>query len=596
MAESPRTGADGVVAVHLATGGQAIPDTYQVIAVRVQAEVGRIPEAVVTLAAGDVAEGTFEEADGTVFKEGETLTIGASYGGGASQALFEGIVTGKRLRIAASRGPRLEVTARDKAIALTRARKTALHEEKSDSDVMAALASGAGLTASFETAGEARDQIQYDCTDWHFLRLLADRNGQVLLVADGKITGQAPATGDAPVLTATLGEDVIAFDASVRTEHLIAEASGRAWDPANQAMVTADGGTLPGSDWGDVTPATMAAAAGDRCHAVSTSADVASAGLTTLAKARLARSVLSAIRGRCTMPGTAKARPGTVLEIANMGKRFGGKAFVSGVEHEIAEGAWRTTAVLGLPETFASDAAGPGGLDTQGLATPILGPHIGTVQALSEDPDGKLRIKVLLPAVTTAGAAVWARYAQPYASTGAGIQFLPEVGDEVLVAFLNADPGAPVVVGSLHSGTRDRAVPVGDDENDAKVIVTRSGLKIAFDDDKKAIAVETPGGHSLTMDDDAGEVRLGDSNGNVITLGADGIAIESGGSLTAKAATALSAEAGSALDLTAGSDTTIGGLNVTCSADVAFEGTGGATGTLKGGGQAVVKGGVVMIN
>ena len=43
----------------------------------------------------------------------------------------------------------------------------------------------------------------------------------------------------------------------------------------------------------------------------------------------------------------------------------------------------------------------------------------------------------------------WLRYAQGWGGGGWGMQFIPRVGDEVLVAFLDGDPDRPVIVGSL---------------------------------------------------------------------------------------------------------------------------------------------------
>jgi len=120
-----------------------------------------------------------------------------------------------------------------------------------------------------------------------------------------------------------------------------------------------------------------------------------------------------------------------MLELKGVGDRFGGNAYVGGIEQSLESGEWKTTALLGHPDSFVADASGFGSNATQGLSTPIHGLQIGTVVKLSEDPDSKLRIKVKLPLISAEGAEVWARYAQPYASSEAGIQFMPEIGDVI---------------------------------------------------------------------------------------------------------------------------------------------------------------------
>ena len=83
-----------------------------------------------------------------------------------------------------------------------------------------------------------------------------------------------------------------------------------------------------------------------------------------------------------------------------------------------------------------------------------------------------------------------------------GTYFLPDIGDEVLVTFLQGDLNNPIVIGTLWNGL---APPPETNEgiNAKKVIKTRGGLQIAFDD--------TPGLENLTIADKAGNTILLDS-------------------------------------------------------------------------------------
>ena len=67
------------------------------------------------------------------------------------------------------------------------------------------------------------------------------------------------------------------------------------------------------------------------------------------------------------------------------------------------------------------------------------------------DPDGEDRIQVRLPLVDPAADGIWARWVSPDAGNQRGIYWRPEIGDELLVGFLNDDPRDPVVLGMLHS-------------------------------------------------------------------------------------------------------------------------------------------------
>jgi len=55
---------------------------------------------------------------------------------------------------------------------------------------------------------------------------------------------------------------------------------------------------------------------------------------------------------------------------------------------------------------------------------------------------------------STGSGAVWARVIQPWAGKGWGVQFLPRVGTEVAVSFVDGDPDRPIVIGGLYNGAQ----------------------------------------------------------------------------------------------------------------------------------------------
>ncbi|MBX3145450.1 MAG: type VI secretion system tip protein VgrG [Gemmatimonadales bacterium] len=115
------------------------------------------------------------------------------------------------------------------------------------------------------------------------------------------------------------------------------------------------------------------------------------------------------------------------------------------------------------------------------------------------DPEKLGRVRVAYRWQTGDSMTGWARLAVPHAGNGRGIMFLPEVGDEVLVAFDDGDPEYPIVVGSLWNG-RDLP-PEATEQNTAKRIITRSGNTIQFldDDGKETIEIFTPEGRCLVQ-------------------------------------------------------------------------------------------------
>jgi uncharacterized protein involved in type VI secretion and phage assembly len=179
----------------------------------------------------------------------------------------------------------------------------------------------------------------------------------------------------------------------------------------------------------------------------------------------------------------------------------------------------------------------------------IQGLHTGLVTQVAEDPAGDYRVRVSVPSVGAAES-VWARLACFYASNAVGAVFYPEVGDEVVLGFMNDDPRNPIILGSLYGPTRAPAYPP-DKENHKKAIVTRAKLEMTYDDKDKIIEIKTPGGHSIQLNDKTGEIKIRDGNSNSVTLGKSGITIDSASQIEMKAKTNISIKAGGNLDMEA---------------------------------------------
>lgn len=593
MAASPLDGSTGPLGVIIKIAGAPIADDIAVQTVRTTHDLNRIPQAIIALADGSVATNEFPLVDGDDFKPGTEVEAQAFFGDGTAQTLFKGIITATKLRVNEG-GGQLELTCRDKAIALSEIRKTTSFIQSKDSDAMSQIIGDAGLSADVAaTTAAPADLVQYDASDWDFLRMLADRNGHALLVEDGKVTSNEPDPSVGAAMTLALGVDILDLDAQVNSASLFKQSSVIGWDPAAQATVfeTADG-TDEGK-WGNSAFSALTGVTSDRTHSMTTPYAAGQVSLADVAKARAARPPLAAMSGTCRYPGSTLAEPGQTIELTGVGDRMGGTAFVSGVSHDISAGEWTTTARLGLPAGWRADSFGLATPDAGTMASPVHGLHVATVLAIV-DAGGTnpmaddTMIQISLPLIGEEPAELWARYAQPYASEGAGIQFLPETGDEVIVGFLSADPGAPVILGSLHSGGHTRTNDATE-ENELKTITTKSGIHLTFDDDKVVLTAETPARQSIIIDDDGSTITMTDVTGNTITMSDSGIAIDSQGSIDMTAVQDINIES-------SGGDVNLTGLNVAADASVEFTGSGGATATLSGGGQAVVEGGLVMIN
>ena len=162
------------------------------------------------------------------------------------------------------------------------------------------------------------------------------------------------------------------------------------------------------------------------------------------------------------------------------------------------------------------------------LVTPAVTPNrfygvvVGVVTN-NQDPDDMHRVKVRFPWLSKDVESNWARVAAPMTGRGRGQYFLPEVDDEVLVAFEHGQIDHPFVVGSLWNGRDTAPESNADGQNNNRTIKSRSGHVLRFND--KA------GGETIEIIDRTG------SNKIIIDSAANTITIEAQSDITIKSTT-----------------------------------------------------------
>src|SRR5262245_48196023 len=182
----------------------------------------------------------------------------------------------------------------------------------------------------------------------------------------------------------------------------------------------------------------------------------------------------------------------------------------------------------------------------------ITGVVIGVVTN-NKDEEKLGRVKVRYPWLGKDDESNWARIAAPMAGEKRGIYFLPEVNDEVLVAFEHGDMRFPVVIGSLCNGKDAPPETNENGENNIRVIKSRSGHVIRLNDEKDKEKIEIidkseknsivfdTANNTITITTDK-DITLSASNGK-ITLDAKEIEIKSSGDATVKAGGKMNVEA-----------------------------------------------------
>jgi uncharacterized protein involved in type VI secretion and phage assembly len=175
----------------------------------------------------------------------------------------------------------------------------------------------------------------------------------------------------------------------------------------------------------------------------------------------------------------------------------------------------------------------PGFFDGETSEGGIQGVVVGIVTD-NEDPKDLGRVKLQFPWRDADDESYWARLATPLAGKEYGAYFLPEVDDEVLVAFENGDIHKPYIVGGLWNG-KQKPPQKNEGENRVREIRSRSKHRLTFDDDEKekdgSITIQTSKGHEVVIDDSDGKetimIRDKDKNNSItVDANSDTIAVE----------------------------------------------------------------------
>jgi len=137
----------------------------------------------------------------------------------------------------------------------------------------------------------------------------------------------------------------------------------------------------------------------------------------------------------------------------------------------------------------------------------IPGVVTGVVKSV-EDPDQQGRVQISLPYLGGQNDSTWAPVATLMTGGGRGSWFMPEVGDEVLVAFNQEDVQHPFIIGFLWNG-QDKP-PAKDISTKVRRLRTVSGHQIDFDDidGEEKITITSKGGHKILMDDTPGSANV----------------------------------------------------------------------------------------
>lgn len=503
-------------------GGTALAPIVaaDVVEIDVHEEVGRHGRCTLLVQNWDADDRAVRHSDDGPFAPGADLAVSLGYHSELTP-VFGGVIASVTAHFPAQGRPTMRIEARSRSILLEHPPRSRQLADVSDADVASAIASDYSLTADAED-GVTRAFVVSDRTsDWDFLKARAESLGWALYVRDETLVLRPPASPASPP-TLDYTRDIVEAHLTEDLTHAIDSATGVSWDiGALEAAESEQPASASGVDTGDRDNHEDAIGTAGwplRSARDETPADGAADGADARATGRQHDAALAHVHGTAAVQGNPTLRCDAWVEIAGVGTRLSGPHYVTAARHRLSFDGYRTELQVGRPPALVPPAAAPHGGSSLTL---------GIVESL-DDPDSANRVKVRLPWRADGGDGVWARVATLDAGDGYGTVVIPNVGQEVLVGYVDGDPAYPVVVGQLYNGTAAPPVTIDPDTNAVRMFRTPGGHEVTLEDgDSAAVRIVSGKGHSIVMDDAEGSVVLthADSS-NTVTLSSDGITLE----------------------------------------------------------------------
>ncbi|MCR5568437.1 MAG: type VI secretion system tip protein VgrG [Paludibacteraceae bacterium] len=517
--------------------GKVIEQTYAVRSIQIYHAINRIGKAEIAIYCGDMPNSNVPESESEYFVPGTAIDILLGYDCN-DKPVFSGIVTSQRIKLPRSITEKmlLIVECKNNAIKTTFQRKNKVFLEKTDSDVISEVLTSSGISVSVDSTTAKHGQlVQYYCSDWDFVLSRADACGLFVSTSGNKVKVFKPEVGAKPVFSVKYGLDILSFDGELQAEAQTTAAECVGWNPTDQSLVVEHVNAPATNSQGNIAIREMSQNTGcekiyfqnDGCYDSSLLKDW---GTSQLLKNGLAR-----YQGSFSICGCEEVVPGCIVKLEGMGERFNGNVFVGSVTHTYKPGQWITEVGMGINPANITQKADVISPSASGFLPGIEGLHIGIVQQLNGDPNSDFRIRVKIPLLNNKDNVVWARLVQFAASSGSGCHFVPSVGDEVILGFINNDPNTAIILGALFSG-KHPAMFDYDDKNYKRAIITPESLTILLDDEKKGVLISTPGGNTIEVCDKDKKITLKDQNGNSVVLEDGGITLVADKKVTIDAA------------------------------------------------------------
>jgi phage protein D/phage baseplate assembly protein gpV len=523
---------------------------------------------------------SFSDPGGELVRRFPQLAAGASVrlspvtDGTRGNPMLTGEITAMEVDADAT-GRSLVIRGYDQGHRLLRNRRVAGYPNMTATDIVRRLAAKNGLRVGRidPTSTVYELATQPNITDWDFLvRLARENDVRLWFDEDGALqfTG-LPAASGAPADTtpSTQSPYVLEFGANTLYSKAGVTAAGqvrtvtvRGWDVRTKRPLVADARADTTPDVrAEVTPADLTARFGD-ADLVDTAVPYGTQAEVRHAADALAHDVAGSFAElEVAVTGNPDLRPGQPVALKGAGFPFEGQYTITGVRHMFSSGRQYTTRVTVTGRQFRS-LYGLASARASTAAPPLPGVVVALVSNV-KDPMSMSRVKVRFPWLSDTYESDWCRVAQFGGVRGGGL-LLPEVGDEVLVAFDRGSLEHPYVLAGLYNGVDKptdnpdglAAVDAFSGEVNWRSLASRSGHMVELLDAPtrraKGIRLRTGDGALTVHLDQTRTTVTVHSDGTVTIEGSRGVDVRAGGDLNLTATGSVNISGGGAVNIKAG--------------------------------------------
>jgi len=440
--------------------------------------------------------------------------------------LIEGEITAVETHFTEKTKAPIIVRGYDASHRLYRGRHNRSFQNITDSDIVKKIAGKAGLDlGTVDESGIPHDYVfQENQTNLEFLRERAARIGFELFVQDGKLHFRKPKV-DQELYLKWL-KDIDSFRVRVTSAEQVQGVEVRAWDYGEKRAIVSTAArddVLTETDNGRGSSSSMAFN-GKPSRPTLTVVDQPVFNpkeADAIAQARCDELGGQFVQADAKGEGDPALRPGRVVTLQDLGPHSG-RYYITETRHSYRQRIYTTEfSVRGLRSSNLLTTLAP---------PPQLQPGqtllVGVVTD-NEDPKGWGRVKVKFPTLTDDHASNWARVVAIGAGPQRGFDCLPEINDEVLVAFEHGDIHRPYILGGVWNGQDQPPNPVEANVQTGKVRLrtfkTRTGHQLQFVEEEQrqsqsGIHLETAGGHQIHLNDSDGLIEIRTPGGQHLTL------------------------------------------------------------------------------